>query len=135
MQRSPIRSRHSKKKRLFLLVLLAIFLILLISVLFIPHFAKRSLYISPVTKNSSQDAKKLESLLVDAQITFASISLHDDSSYRVLFEDGGEVILSIKKDIEKQITSLQPILKQLTIDGRRFNRIDFRYDKPLVVYE
>lgn len=134
MQRR-IKDRNSRKKRLLLLALSAIFLIVLIRVLFISHFAKKTLYISPVTKNSSQDAKRIERLLIDAQIKFVSISLNEGSSYKVLLEDGEEVVLSLKKDLERQITSLQPILKQLTIDGKKFNRIDFRYDKPLVVYE
>ena len=134
MQRRPIRT-DSKKKRLLLLVLLAIFLIALSILLFFPRLTKKALFISPVTTNSNQDAKKIETLLLNAQITFASISLTANSSYIVKLQDGGQVVLSLKKDIGRQITSLQPILKQLTIDGRRFNRIDFRYDKPLVIYE
>lgn len=135
MQRRPIRSKHDKKKRLIILVLLAIFLIALTILLFLPHLVKKTLYISPVTRNSSQEAKKMETLLLDAQISVLSISLQADSSYKVLLQDDGEVIISLKKNIEKQIASLQPILKQLTIEGRKFNRIDFRFDKPVVVYE
>jgi len=134
MQRRP-KGRQSKKKRLLILVLLAIFLTALSILLFLSHLTKKTLYISPVTKDSSQEAKKIETLLLDVQIAFASISLRADSSYLVMLEDGGEVIISLKKDIKKQIASLQPILKQLTIEGRKFNRIDFRFDKPLVVYE
>jgi hypothetical protein len=134
MQRRP-KGRQSKKKRLLILVLLAIFLTALSILLFLSHLTKKTLYISPVTKDSSQEAKKIETLLIDVQIAFASISLQADSSYLVMLEDGGEVIISLKKDIKKQIASLQPILKQLTIEGRKFNRIDFRFDKPLVVYE
>ena len=133
MQRRIIRSQ-SKKKRLLILVLLAIFLITLGILLFFPRLTKKALFISPVATNSSQDAKKIETLLLEADISFSSISFLD-YYYIVMLSDGGQVILSLKKDIEKQITSLQPILKQLTIEGKKFNRIDFRFDKPLVVYE
>lgn len=134
MQRRP-KGRHGKKKRLLILVLLAIFLIALTTLLLLPHLPKKTLYISPVTRSSSQEAKKIETMLLYAQISVLSISLQADSSYKVKLQGGGEVIISLKKDIEKQIASLQPILKQLTIEGRKFNRIDFRFDKPLVVYE
>ena len=133
MQRRIIRSQ-SKKKRLLILVLLAIFLIALSILLFFPRLTKKALFISPVATNSSQDAKKIETLLLEADISFSSISFLD-YYYIVMLSDGGQVILSLKKDIEKQITSLQPILKQLTIEGKKFNRIDFLFDKPLVVYE
>jgi len=134
MQRRP-KGRHGKKKKLLTLVLLAIFLIALSILLFFPRLTKKALFISPITRNSNQDAKKIETLLINAQISFTSISLSANSSYIIKLQDSGEVVLSLKKNIEKQITSLQPILKQLTIDGKKFNRIDFRFDKPLVVYE
>jgi len=110
-------------------------LIALSILLFFPRLTKKALFISPITRNSNQDAKKIETLLINAQISFTSISLSANSSYIIKLQDSGEVVLSLKKNIEKQITSLQPILKQLTIDGKKFNRIDFRFDKPLVVYE
>lgn len=134
MQR-PIRSKHSRKKWRIIFVLLTLLLIGLIVLVSLPYLPKKTLYISPVTKNSSKDAKKIERLLINAQISFTSISLSANSSYIIKLEDGGEVVLSLKKDIERQITSLQPILKQLTIEGKKFDRIDFRFDKPLVVYE
>jgi len=133
MQRRTIR-RRGKKKKILALVLLAIFLIALSVLLFSPRLTKKALFISPVTRNSNQDAKKIEKLLIDANISFSSISFLG-SYYIVALSDGGQVVLSLKKNIEKQIASLQPILKQLTIDGKKFNRIDFRFDKPLVVYE
>ena len=115
----------------------------LVFLIILSQLSKKTLFISPITGINNQDAKKIETLLIDAQITYASISLQADSTFVVKIQDGGpaspslggEVILSLKKNIDKQITSLQLILKQLTIDGRKFNRIDFRFDKPLVVYE
>ena len=146
MQSAQVRTRDIRKYRRFVFVLISLALIILIGLASLPFFAKRDLYISPVAKNSD-DAKKIERLLIDAGISFSSISFLD-YYYIVTLSDGGEarlqmpehssggqVVLSLKKDLERQITSLQPILKQLTIDGKKFKRIDFRYDKPLVVYE
>jgi len=135
MRRRPIRTKYVRKKRPLVFVLILLCLIGLIILVTLPFFTKKALFISPVTRNSNQDAKKIETLLINAQISFTSISLTTNSSYIVKLQDGGEAVLSLKKDVEAQITSLQPILKQLTIEGRRFNRIDFRFDKPLVVYE
>ncbi len=135
MQRRQIKSKSGRKKQRIVFVLLTLFLIALTVLLFLPHLAKKTLLISPVTRNGSQEAKKIETLVLNAQISVLSISPHADSSYKIVLQDGGEVIISLKKSIEKQITSLQPILKQLTIEGKKFNRIDFRFDKPLVVYE
>ena len=135
MQRGTVRTKYVRKKRRLVFVLISLCLIGLIILITLPFFTKKALFISPITRNSNQDAKKIETLLINAQISFTSISLTTNSSYIVKLQDGGEVILSLKKNIEKQITSLQPILKQLTIEGKKFNRIDFRFDKPLVVYE
>lgn len=135
MQRRTIRPNYIRKKRriFFILILLLFIGIIVLITLFL--LSKKTLLISPVSSNRALDSKKIESLLNDAQIAFAVVSLQDDSTYKVTLENGSEIILSLKKNIEKQITSLQPILKQLTIDGKKFNRIDFRYDKPLVDYE
>ena len=134
MLRRPIRtSRGSKKQRIFfvLILLLLIGFIILITK---SYLSKKALLISPIASTSIQDERNIEILLVDAQIAFVSVSLEQDS-YKIKLQDGGDVVLSLKKNLDKQITSLQPILKQLTIEGKKFNRIDFRFDKPLVVYE
>jgi cell division septal protein FtsQ len=135
MQRERIKTKYVRKKRRLVFILISLCLIGLVILIILSRLGKKELFISPITGISNQDAKKIETILINAQITYASITLEADSSYVVKLQDGGEVILSLKKNIDKQITSLQLILKQLTIDGKRFNRIDFRFDKPLVVYE
>ena len=129
-----VRRRKSFKKTVLLFfgfcILFSIITVFLIHSVF---FVKKTLFISPVTTNSNVE-KNIEKLLLNAQISFGSVTLSQDSC-KVVLKDGGEAILSLRKNVEKQIASLQPILKQLTIEGKKFNRIDFRFDKPLVVYD
>ena len=46
----------------------------------------------------------------------------------------GTVILTTSKDIAQQIDSLQLTIRQLTMEGKEFHRLDFRYDKPVISY-
>ena len=57
-----------------------------------------------------------------------------DGSFAVTLQDGGEVILSSKKDIGSQLTSLQLVLSRLTIEGKKLKRLDFRFDNPVVEF-
>lgn len=50
----------------------------------------------------------------------------------VKLKEDGEAILSINKDLKNQIDSLQAVLKQLTIEGKRVVRIDFRFERPTI---
>jgi len=43
-------------------------------------------------------------------------------------------MISSKKNIDEQISSLQRILRELTIDDRPFKSIDFRFEKPVVEF-
>jgi len=52
----------------------------------------------------------------------------------VELRDGGELILSSKKDLENQLSSLQLILSRLTIEGKKLKKLDFRYDNPVVSF-
>jgi hypothetical protein len=57
-----------------------------------------------------------------------------DSSYSVNIPNNGQVILSGDKDINSQIASLQRILIQLTIEGKTFKNIDFRFSEPTISF-
>ncbi len=133
MKRRLRRNKYGTKKRLAIFVLFALFSTILAILLYSTYWARKPLFISPIASNSQNLTKKLEKLLLDSQIEFSSI-IFRSSSYSVKLKDGGEVALSLEKDIKKQIASLQAVLKQLTIEGRRFSRIDFRFDKPVITF-
>lgn len=134
MKRRSRRNKYSAKKRLAIFVLFALFSTIAAIFLYLHIKAKKSLFISPIASNSQNPTRKLEKIFLDSGIDFSSIILQLNSSYLVKLKDDGEVILSLEKDIKKQIASLQAVLKQLTIEGRRFTRIDFRFDKPIITF-
>lgn len=76
--------------------------------------------------------KDVEHLLLQAGIAYASVISSSDY-YVVQLSDNHEVLLSSKKDLFSQVASLQVILPRLTIEGKKFTRLDFRFDKPLLV--
>ncbi len=56
-------------------------------------------------------------------------------SFVIQLENDAEIVLSAKKDLSSQISSLQFILQRLTMEGRRFSRLDLTFDKPVIVLE
>ena len=126
------RGRKSLKAKLTAYILLLIifaFVIFLINSLFL---VGKPLFISPIGKNNI-DAKKVEKILKDNNILFSQV-LFTDSSYIVIIPNNGQVKLSSKKDMNKQIASLQRILRELTIEGKSFKSIDFRFNEPIISF-
>jgi predicted PurR-regulated permease PerM len=132
MKQKLRRTKHGKKKRLAIFVLVALLSAILAIFLYSTYWAKKPLFISPIASNSQKLTKKLEKLLLDSGIDFSSITSQFNSSYMVRLKEDGEAILSLEKDFKKQIASLQAVLKQLTIEGKRLTSIDFRFDKPVI---
>lgn len=92
--------------------------------------------ISPVVQNIiKQDLTGELKILFDKNnIGFSSIEIASDSSYLITLKDGSEVFFSSSKSMPSQISSLQFLLGRLTIEGKRVSRLDFRFDKPIIVY-
>lgn len=87
--------------------------------------------ISPLAVLKKLDAPNMKKLLTNANISYSFIDMASDY-YDITLKDGGKIYISSKKNIEAQISSLQAMLKQLTIDGKGFKLIDFRFDKPVI---
>ena len=79
------------------------------------------------------DLVSVEKILKDNNISFSAVTTLD-SSYSVNIPNNGLVILSGDKDINSQIASLQRILIQLTIEGKTFKNIDFRFSEPTISF-
>jgi hypothetical protein len=138
--RNLLRRRKNikiKKRRkwgiLYLLIASFLFSLLLIFVGFYINANYLDL-VSPLSKTKFQDSAKLEEALLKANIKFIKISPQNDYSFLVKLVDEEEVIFSSKKDYQSQIASLQLITKRLTIEGKRFRGLDFRYDKPMIIF-
>lgn len=89
--------------------------------------------VSPLSRTTVRN-DSLEGVLIDSKIPFSKIERATDSSYLVFIKDGGVVSFSSTRDFRKQVSSLQLILSRLTIEGKRFKRLDLRFDKPVIVF-
>jgi len=50
------------------------------------------------------------------------------------FVQNHQVIISTKKSLTEQMSSLQLTIHQLTMEGKDFSGLDFRYDRPVISY-
>lgn len=80
------------------------------------------------------DTENVQKVLKDNNILFSQVLVLSDLSYEVTIPNNGQVRLSSQKNINKQITSLQRILRELTIEGKQFKIIDFRFDEPIISF-
>ncbi len=70
--------------------------------------------------------------LTHDSISFISIVQNTDNSYTVSLPNQILVTFSAQKDIQEQVSSLQTILNNSTIDTKHAYQIDFRYDTPVI---
>lgn len=137
--------RHDRsKKRLVVAIILVIFLS---GFIFLGFLKKVKInLINPLTffERASEEAvtplpasdpiAKLTTLISDKNINVDFPLIATQSGIIARLKDGGEVIFSTQEDFTPQIESLQIILTSLTIEGKRFKKIDLRYIRPIVVY-
>lgn len=103
--------------------------------------SKPYLYLSPLADNpdkltTSVAGPKLQQIsasLREHHINFDKVEIKSDTTFSVLLKNGGIVMLTSGKSIEQQVSSLQLILDRLTMEGKHFASLDFRYAKPVVV--
>ena len=131
MSTNPRQRRHLKKNFAAFVLILGI---LGISVFFLNLFfaSRRALFISPMGK-AGMDVFLIKKILKDNGILFSEVTL-SDYSYLVNIQNNGQVRLSQDKDIKKQVSSLQRILRELTIEGKPFKSLDFRFAEPVIVF-
>lgn len=130
-------NRKTKRKGKAILVKIIVPLVLFLVILsglyfFMPLFRNISV-ISPLASVVLRsDVWVVKSELYKNKISYSSVEIASDSSYLVILHDGAQVVLDSKKDITKQISSLQLMLNRLTIEGKRIKLIDLRFDRPII---
>lgn len=136
LQKRRLKKERSKYRirTLFILFLFLLLLIVIIEYLYLNFSFGRTTFISPIAKINQSKVALLENALEKQKIAFISTSLNSDSSFTVELKDGGEVILSSKKDLDSQLSSLQLIFSRLTIEGKKLKKLDFRFDNPVVSF-
>lgn len=79
------------------------------------------------------DPSKLQEKLFSAGYIVESLTVSSDSASIVTRLKGApKVIFSREKNIEWQISSLQSIIRHLTIENKNPSEVDFRYNKTIV---
>ncbi len=135
IKKRKIKTRFFQQIKIFFLGLLGLFVIFgIVYLILFFLFPKKQLFISPLALQKNTYQSEIDNLLQKSGIAFTSVENTNDSSYLVNLKDGGQVIISKNKNVQDQISSLQLILSRLTIEGKRFKNLDFRYDKPVVLF-
>jgi hypothetical protein len=116
---------------------------ILVFIFFLVSILRRTPYLSPiptagfkipVISDLMDPTRDLSERLSKAHVTFSSV-VQKDNSYNVTLSQGEEIIFSKDKSLDSQISSLQLILRSLTIEGKRVARLDFRFDNPVIVFK
>src|SRR5258706_11202671 len=121
--------KHFGKQILFIsLLFLGTFFILFS--LYLPWILSHHKLASPLaliektlhtTPSHDQNTKIIQKLLENNTILFSEIIPSENNTTRIVLKDGQDVIITNTKSLEQQIASLQLIMRQLTIEGKRFN--------------
>lgn len=144
-----MKKNISRRKRKYVvwfkwvgLVCLGIILIFIARELY--RFVIKPLYVSPMpaiisrisqTNALMEKKEALARLLKEKKISYTAIAQANDKDVQVIvLPDESFVVVSLQKDLHVQVSSLQLILSRLTIEGKRFSRLDVRYDKPVIVF-
>lgn len=87
------------------------------------------------TNDQDIEKKQIESFLRDHSIDYKDVGHFGKTTYVISTKDGGSAYLTKNKDLSDQLSSLQRILSRLTMEGKKFSRLDLRYDKPVIVLQ
>lgn len=129
------KQRKKLKQKNFSVFLILLGLLLITASLFYFAFLEeKQLYINPLSYDQTSKNSEIEKNLKEKNISFKTIVTTKDLNYIIRLDDQREVILDSKKDIVGQLSSLQLIISQLTIEGKMFKSLDFRYQKPIIKF-
>lgn len=131
-----IRKKTSKNRTIRILIILVLFITLFLII-------KGLLLLPPLLENLSFLPHKLTSPLLNSSARDRLSVLcqkYDLDLYKINFKkDYYEIYLSNNivaylknSDLEKQVASLQFILKRFKIEGRKIKVIDLRFSKPII---
>lgn len=134
MRRRQEKRRKSLRNTVIIIPLIALFLLASLTLPQVyQEITKSNKAYNPTSVISTSSTDDIQVKLHEKNIQFSEMKyLPDESGVYFKVNDTTEVYLSSQKDIEYQISSLQILLSQLTIDSKQAKRIDFRYVRPIV---
>ena len=126
-----------RRNKTILHISLFTFVLSLFSVLLAFFLVKEPHIVSPLPalSHASSDSatRDLDKKLRTLSITPVAIT-KDTEQIVIKLEKNAEILFSSKRDIHEQLGSLQLIMRQLTMEGKHFARIDLRFDKPVISF-
>ena len=126
--------KEASKKRLGILLVFLGLVGLNLILVYSAFLEKPKPIVSPLSKNQVSSSEIIEKKLKESGVRYKNFSTEKDLTYLVKLDPNGEVALDPQKDVDKQLSSLQLILKQLKIEGKTLKRLDFRYEKPIITF-
>lgn len=102
------------------------------------YFSHKLLLVTPLAQVSQPQTNTLlttiQNLCEAKQLTCTHITFENNNTATFFVGPNEQIIISLQKNIPLQIASLQVTMQALTMEEKRFSRIDFRFDKPIVTY-
>lgn len=124
--------RRRRSSNFFYVLAFFVLVIFYLSLRCIPALYQGKI-INPLSYFNDKRTEEVALLLAKKKINYLSIKNNSDS-FNVFLKDNSQIIISKNKELSLQIDSLQLILNRLTIEGKRFKSLDFRFDKPIISY-
>jgi len=134
------RKQYAKKRILFVSLICAVVALLLGGVGFFV-LSREPVFISPLPFLHSigianDDMRPvIEKFLKTNNISYSEINQTGGGTYEILDTPTKKIYISSEKDVMKQLSSLQRIVSRLTMEGKKYTRLDLRYDKPVIVLQ
>lgn len=88
-----------------------------------------------VTDKQTVYAAQIAAGLTKSDFNIASIRLLDSGEIAVYSPQDAIAVFSSDKDLNLQIDSLQQVLAKAKIDATKINKIDLRFDKPVITFK
>lgn len=120
-----------------LLLFVVLIFLLVFGLFFLSNFiiSKQNIFLSPLALVKNSKDTNVEDLLNKSNMQFVKVEQGPQNTDVIVhLKDQGIVYLDLKKNPASQISSLQVILSRLTIEGKKFKKLDLRFDKPIIEF-
>ncbi|HVZ58867.1 MAG TPA: hypothetical protein VG935_03910 [Patescibacteria group bacterium] len=134
------QKKLAKKRILFISCLSGFIGVCLIGVGYIvlvhePEFTSPLPFIKATLGANDDQTKQIQTFLHEHMIDVEKIQTLSPTIYQITTTDGGVILLTSAKSLSDQLSSLQRITSSLTMEGKKFVRLDLRFAKPIIVLQ